>query len=154
MKHAPMGDTCRKIHLAKQKGRCPLFPQDCGMGFDSRKFFFFSLIYLFILIGAITLQYCSGFCHTLTWPSHGCTCVPHPEPPSRIPPHTIPQGQPSAPALNTLSHAWNLDWRSISHMVIYMFQCYSLKWSRHLCLFYCLAYRIIITIFLNSIYLH
>ena len=28
----------------------------------------------------ITLQYCSGFCHTLTWISHGCTCVPHPPP--------------------------------------------------------------------------
>ena len=27
----------------------------------------------------ITFQYCSGFCHTLTWISHGCTCVPHPE---------------------------------------------------------------------------
>ena len=26
------------------------------------------------------LQYCSGFCHTLTWVSHGCTCVPHHEP--------------------------------------------------------------------------
>ena len=24
----------------------------------------------------ITLQYCSGFCHTLTWISHGCTCIP------------------------------------------------------------------------------
>ena len=32
----------------------------------------------------ITLQYCSGFCHTLTWISHGCTCVPHPESPSQI----------------------------------------------------------------------
>ena len=29
----------------------------------------------------ITLQYCSGFCLTLTWISHGCTCVPHPEHP-------------------------------------------------------------------------
>ena len=47
----------------------------------------------------ITLQYCSGFCHTLTWISHGCICVPHPEPPSHIPPHPIPQGHPSAPAL-------------------------------------------------------
>ena len=36
---------------------------------------------------------------------------------------------PSAPALSTLSHASNLDWWSISHMVIYMFQCYSLKSS-------------------------
>ena len=27
----------------------------------------------------ITLQYCGAFCHTLTWISHGCTCIPHPE---------------------------------------------------------------------------
>ena len=77
----------------------------------------------------ITLQYCSGLCHTLTWISHGCTCVPHLEPPFNIPPHPIPQDHPSAPALSTLSHASNLDWWSISHMIIYMFQCYSVKLS-------------------------
>ena len=77
----------------------------------------------------IALQYCGGFCHTLTWIRHGCTCVPHPEPPSHLPPHPIPQGHPSAPALSILSHASNLGWRSISHMVIYLFQCYSLKSS-------------------------
>ena len=82
----------------------------------------------------ITLHYCSGFCHTLTWISHGCTCVPDPEPRSHLLPHPIPQGRPSAPALSTLSHALNLDWQSISHMVINMFQCYSLK-SSHPCLF-------------------
>ena len=51
----------------------------------------------------ITLQYCSGFCHTLTWIRHGCTCVPYPEPCTHLPPHLIPQGYPSAPALSTLS---------------------------------------------------
>ena len=76
----------------------------------------------------ITLQYCSGFCHTLTWISHGFTCVPHPEPLSHLPPHPIPQGRPSAPALSALSHASNLDWRSVSHMIIYMFQCYVSFW--------------------------
>ena len=114
----------------------------------------------------ITLQYCSGFCHALTWISHGYKCVLHPEPPSHLPPHPIPQGHPSAPALSTLSHAWNLAWQSISHMIIYMFQCCSLKsshphllpqsakvYSLHLCLFCCLAYRVIITIFLNSVYM-
>ena len=107
-----------------------------------------------------------GFCHTLTWISHGCTCVPHPEPLSHLPPHPIPLGHPSAPAPSTLSHASNLDWRSVSHMIIYMFQCYSLKSSHsrllpqspkvcslYLCLFCCLMYRVIITIFLNSIYM-
>ena len=77
----------------------------------------------------ITLQYWGGFCHTFTWISHGYTCVPHPEPPSHLPPHLIPQGHPSAPALSTLSHASNLNWRSISHMIIFMFQCISLKSS-------------------------
>ena len=115
----------------------------------------------------ITLQYCGGFCHTFTRISHGCTCVPHPDPPSHLPPHPIPQGHPSAPALSTLPHALNLDWRSTSHIIIYMFQCYSLKSSHprllpqspkvcslHLCLFCCLTYRVIVTVFLNSIYMH
>ena len=71
----------------------------------------------------ITLQCCSGFCHTLIWISHECTCVPHPEPPSHFLPHPIiPQGCPSALALSALFHASNLDWWSISHRVIHMFQ--------------------------------
>ena len=103
------------------------------------RFFFFPICVVFSLSfflindfnwRLITLQYCSGFCQTPTWIHHGCTCVPHPKPPSsHLPPHPIPQGHPSAPALSTLCHASNLDWRSISHMIIYMFQCYSLKSS-------------------------
>ena len=93
--------------------------------------FFFKKFYLFLFIyfnwRLITLQYSGGFCHTLTWISHGCTCVPRPEPPSHLPPQPIPQGCSSALALSTLSDASNLDWWSLSHMVIYMFQCYSLK---------------------------
>ena len=60
------------------------------------------------------MQYSSGFYHTLTQISHGCTCVPHSEPPSHLPLHPIPQGHPSAPALSVLSHGLNLDWWSIS----------------------------------------
>ena len=93
--------------------------------------------------------------------------VSQPEPSSHLPPHPIPLGSPSALALSALFHTSNLDWQSISHMVIYMFQCYSLKSSHpcllpqspkvcslYLCLFCCLVYRVIITIFLNSIYMH
>ena len=107
------------------------------------------------------------FCHTLTWICHGCTCVPHPEPLSHLPPHPIPLSHPSAPAPSTLYHASNLDWWLISYMILYMFQCHSPKsshpcslpqspkdFSIHLCLFCSLAYRVIITIFLNSIYMH
>ena len=115
----------------------------------------------------VTSQYCGGFCHIFTWISHGCTCVPHPEPLSHLPPHPIPLGHPSAPVLSTLFHALNLDWPSISHMIICMFQCYSLKsspppllpqiprvCSLHLHLFHCLPFRVTVTIFLNSIYMH
>ena len=38
------------------------------------------------------------------------------------PPTQNPLSPPSPP-----HHASNLDWSSLSHMVIYMFQCYSLK---------------------------
>ena len=41
--------------------------------------------FFFISLRLITLQYCSGFCHTLTWISHGFTCIPHPNPPSHLP---------------------------------------------------------------------
>ena len=67
--------------------------------FHVQFFFFFSFI--FISWRLITLQYCSGFCHTLTWISHGFTCVPHPDPPSHLPLHPIPLGLPSAPGLST-----------------------------------------------------
>ena len=45
----------------------------------------------------ITIQYCSEFCHTLTWISHGFTCVPHPETPSHLLPHSISLVHPSGP---------------------------------------------------------
>ena len=106
------------------------------------------------------------FCHTSTWIHHGYTHVPHPETPSHLPPCTIPPGHPSAPAPSILYHASNLDWWFISYMILYMFQCHSPKSSHplplpqspkdcpiHLCLFSCLTYRVIVTIFLNSIYM-
>ena len=40
---------------------------------------FFNFIFLSILY---------WFCHTSTWIHHGCTRVPHPEPPFHLPPHT------------------------------------------------------------------
>ena len=46
--------------------------------------------FIFISWRLITLQYCSGFCPTLTWISLGYTCVPHPDPHSHLPLHPIP----------------------------------------------------------------
>ena len=94
----------------------------------------------------------------------GIHVSPHPEPSSQLPPHPIPLSCPIAQALSALLHSSNLHWSSILHMVIYMLQCYPLTISHpclfpqspkvcslHLCLLCCLAYRIIDTIFLNSI---
>ena len=61
----------------------------------------FEDVFFFISWRLITLQYCSGFCHTLTRISHGFTCIPHPDPPSHLPPHPIPLGLPSAPGPST-----------------------------------------------------
>ena len=74
---------------------------------------FLSFFFPFIFISwrLINLQYCSGFCHTLTWISHGFTCISHPDPPSHLPVHPIPLGLPSAPGPSTciMHPAWAGD---------------------------------------------
>ena len=124
---------------------------------------FFSFI--FISWRLITLQYCSGFCHTLTWISHGFACVPHPDPP---------------PASLSIPSLWvfpvHLPWALVSCIQPGLVICFTLDsilvsmlfsqnippcllpqspkfYSVHLCLFFCFAYRVIVTIFLNSIYI-
>ena len=85
---------------------------------------------------------------------------------SHLPPHIISLDHPHAPAPSILYLVLNIDWHFISYMIVYMFQCHSPKSSHplplplspkvrsiHLCLFCYLAYRFIITIFLNSIYM-
>ena len=64
----------------------------------------------------ITLQYCSGFAINWHESSMGVHVFPILNPPSHLPPHPIPQGHPSGPALSTLSHTLNLDWRSVSYI--------------------------------------
>ena len=124
------------------------------------------LIFLFyFILFNFTILY--WFCHISKWICHRYTCVPHPEPSSFLPPHTIPLGRPSAPAPSIQYRASNLDWWLVSYMILYMFQCHSPKSSHplhlpqspkdcyiHQCLFCCVVYRVIVTIFLNSIYMH
>ena len=120
--------------------------------------------YSFFLFFNFTIFY--WFCHTATWIRHRYTRVPYPEPSSLLPPSTIPLGHPNAPAPSIQYRALNLDWQLVSYMIFYMFQCHSPKSSHplplpqspkdcsiHQCLFCCLLYRVIVTIFLNSIYM-
>ena len=51
---------------------------------------------LLLLLFYFTILY--WFCHTSTCIHHGCVRGPHPEPPSHLPPNSIPLGHPSAPA--------------------------------------------------------
>ena len=122
------------------------------------------IFFNFILFLYFTILY--WFCQISKWIGHSYTCVPHPEPSSLLPPHTIPLDHPSAPDPSIQYCASNLDWRLIPYMILYVFQCHSPKSSHplplplspkdcsiHQCLFCCLVYRIIVTIFLNSIYM-
>jgi len=137
-------------------------------------FYKFSLIYSFKILNLfiyfnwrlITLNIVVVFAIHWHESATGIHVSSHPETPPTSLPHSIPLGCPNALALSALFHASNLNWWSISHTVIYMFQCYSFT-SYHpcllpqspkgcslcLCLFCFLAYRVIITIFLNSIYM-
>ena len=126
----------------------------------SRSIYKTSLFFYLILFFNFTILY--WFCHISKWICHRYTCVPHPEPSSHLPPHTLPLGHPSAPAPSIQYCASNLDWRLVPYMILYMFQCHSPKSSHplplppspkdcsiHQCLFCCLVYRVIITIFLH-----
>ena len=88
----------------------------CLISYFRYIFFQFYLFYFRILY---------WFCHTLTSIRHRYTRVPHPERPSHLPPHPMPLDHPSAPAPSILYHASNLDWRFVSHVIIYMCQCHS-----------------------------
>ena len=107
--------------------------QQCSSGILTHNFYdIFGFIY-FLLINfnwrLTKLQYWDGFCHRLTWISYRFTCVPKSQTPLPFLSPSIHLGCPSALALSALFHALNLNFTLISHMVIYIFQCYFLKSS-------------------------
>ena len=125
---------------------------------------FCQFLFFLLLFFNFTILY--WFWHISKWICHRYTCVPHSEPSSLLLPHTIPLGHPTAPAPSIQYCVSNLDWRLVSYMILYIFQCHSPKSSHplalpqspqdcsiHQCLFCCLIYRVIVTIFLNSIYM-
>ena len=96
-----------------------------------------------------TSQYCIGFASHQHESATGVHLFPIPNPPL-IFPHTITSGHPNTRATSILHPASNLDWRFMSYMLLYMFQCHSPKSSHplplpqspkdcsiHLCLFCC-----------------
>ena len=73
--------------------KCGLPDNACTLYFSKEVFIGIQLLYNVVLVSS---------------------CVPNPEPPSPLPPHTIPLGHPRAPAPSILYPASNLDWRFIS----------------------------------------
>ena len=116
----------------------------------------------------ITLQYCGVFWPYIKMSQRWVYICPPSWNPLPPPSHPIPLGCSRAGhSKPVLKLALNLHLSSILHIVIYMSQCYSLRSSHshllphgpkfcslHLCLLCCPTYRIIITIFLHSIYMY
>ena len=124
--------------------------------------FYVFFFHLFLSWRLIASQHFSGFCQTLTWISHVVTCIPHPDHPSYLPFHLIPLGLPSAPGQSTcLMHPTGLViCFTIDNIYAVLSKHPTLAFSQspkvcsvYLCLFLYFAYRVIITIFLNSIYM-
>ena len=112
----------------------------------------------------ITLQYCIGFAMHQQESATGIHVFPILKPPpSSLPVRSLWVVPVHQPEVHSIMHR---TWTGDLFHTLYMFQCHSPKSSHplplpqspkdcsiHLCLFCCLAYRVIVTIFLNSIYM-
>ena len=113
--------------------------------------------------------FCSGFCHTLKWNSHGFTCVPHPDSP--LPPATslstrslqvfpVHQVRALVSCIQPgLVICFTLDNIHVSMLFSWTIppspsptESKRLFYKSVSFFFFCSAYRVIINIFLNSIY--
>ena len=91
--------------------------------------FFFVFSFIFISWRLIILQYCSGFLSYIDMNQpwiYMCSPLPPPSP-------SHPSGSSQCTSSEHLSHASTLGWRSVSHLIVYLFQCYSLRtWFKFL----------------------
>ena len=129
--------------------------------------FIFSLL-LFFIYFYLEANYNIVVVFALHWPESAMELhvLPIPIPPLPLPAPSHPSRSSQCTSPEHLSHASNLGWWSVSPLIVYLSQCCSLRTSYprllpqspkvcsvHLCLFFCFAYRVIVTIFLNSIYM-
>ena len=154
------------LSISNSKGHCINWKSALNLFMSTKHsliFLFFCYYYYFLLY--FTLQYCIGFAihwHESTMGVHEFPILNHPLPPT---PYHLSGSSPCTSPKHPVS-CINIDWQFVSNMIIYMFQCHSPKSSHplplpqspkvrstHLCLFCCLTYRVIITIFLNSTYM-
>ena len=114
--HIPALDSTEEVSLALVKVEL------------AQLFFFFFFSFILISWRLITLQYCSGFCHIDMNQPWIYMCSPSRSP---LPPPSLshPSGSSQCTSPKHLSHASNLDWQSVSQLIIYMFWCYSLRSS-------------------------
>ena len=126
-----------------------------AMKFFFNFYFYFILLYNTVLVlPYIDMNPPRVYMRSQTWTPH------------HLPPHNVSLGHHRAPAPSMLYPVSDIDWRFNSYMIVYMLQCHSPKSSHplplplspkvrytHLCLFCYLAYRVVIAIFLNSIYM-
>ena len=109
------------ISLIDIKKLTPFFFSDLHFYFYFFNFYFiFKLYNIVLVLPNIETNPPQVYPCSPSW-----TLLPPPSPP-------LPLGRPSAPAPSIQYRASNLDWRLISYMILYMFQCHSPKSSHPL----------------------
>ena len=108
-------------HLTETKNLC--YSTTCWKTKESTLSFF---QYKFICFNWRLITVLYWFCRTSTWICHGCTCVPHPGPPSLLIPSlwVIPVHQPQASCI--LHRTWASD-----SFLIWHYTCFNAILANH-----------------------